>query len=103
MPLLASFLLWFLIGVGTCLLHLLLLRRSLDRTAGLHPAEAGRRVRKGLPLRLLALAPVLLVVARAGLVACIGWTAGSLLTRWLVAWHHARTGNPFAGAMGGRG
>ena len=93
MVVLVSVLPWLLIGVGTCLLHAFLVQRALARVTGLAPTDAGRRMRKGLPLRLLVVAPFLLVAARTGLSACVGWTAGSLLGRWLIARYHTRVGS----------
>jgi len=85
-------LLWLLIGAGSFFLHAFLVQRALGQVTGLSPTDAGHRMRKGLPLRLLALTPVLLIAARTGLVACVGWTVGSLLGCWLVASQHARLG-----------
>ena len=97
---LVSVLPWLMVGLASSLVQALLLRRALNRVRGLAPRDAGRRMRRGVPLRLLALVPVLLLVARSGLLACVGWTVGSLLGRWLVAWRHTGTGNRLV-ALGG--
>lgn len=67
---------WLLIGLASSALHLALLRRSLEAARGRKAELAGRRVAGGLPLRLLALSPVLYLAARSGLAACIGLAAG---------------------------
>ena len=103
MAVLVGLLAWLLIGVATCLLHALLVRRALGRVGGLTPTRAGRRVRKGLPLRLLALTPVLAIAARTGLVACVGWAVGFLVGRWLIASWHTRLGSWLVRGIGGQG
>ncbi len=103
MAVLVESLLWLLIGVTTCLLHALLVRRALGRFGGLTPTHAGRRMRNGLPLRVLALTPVLVVAARAGLVACVGWAVGFLVGGWLIARRHTRVESWLVRGMGGQG
>jgi len=100
---LADSLPWLLAGLATCLVHYLLLWLALARVRELSPGQAGRRMRRGLPLRLLVLAPILLVVARSGLVACAGWVVGSLLGRWLATWRHWRREDWPVAATGRRG
>ena len=76
-------LLWALIGAALAVMHLWMLRRALDRVDPAVPARAGARVATGMPLRLLAVAPILMFAARAGLWACLGLVAGNLVGRWL--------------------
>lgn len=78
-------LLWVLPGIGLAWLHLVLLRRAIDRVAGLSPYEAKKRVVRGLPVRLLVLCPVMALSVRAGLFASAGLVVGLLLGRSL-AW-----------------
>ena len=85
-----------LCGLGTGLagacLHLWLLHLSLRRVSQMTPKQAGARIARSVPLRLVALAPLLVVVARAGLLACGTYVIGSLLGRWLVGWYGLRPG-----------
>ena len=80
-------LLWVLIGAALAGMHLWMLRRALDRADPADPARAGTRVATGMPLRLLAVAPILALAARAGLWACLGLVGGSLAGRWLGVWY----------------
>jgi len=80
-------LLWMLIGVALAGIHLWMLRCALQRVEPLEPSRAGVRLATGMPLRLLAVAPILALAARAGLGACLGLVAGSLAGRWLGVWY----------------
>jgi hypothetical protein len=75
---------WALIGATLAGVHLWMLWHALARADPLDPARAGTRVATTMPLRLLALAPVLVMAARTGLWACVGLVAGSLVGRWLL-------------------
>ncbi|TEU18773.1 MAG: hypothetical protein E3J25_00775 [Anaerolineales bacterium] len=103
MAVLVGSLTWLLIGVATCLLHALLVRRALGRVGGLTPTHAGRRMRKGLPLRVLALTPVLVVAARAGLVAGVSGAGGFVGGGWLIARRRTRVESWLVRGMGGQG
>lgn len=74
---------WALAGVALAGAHLLMLRRALNRAEPLGATRAGSRLAATMPIRLLALSPVLLIAARAGLWACVWLVAGSLTGRWL--------------------
>ena len=78
-------LLWVLVGVLFGGLHLLLLRRSVERVKSLDSMQAKQGILRGLPIRLLCWAPVLVLAARAGLLACAALVVGSMLVRWM-AW-----------------
>ncbi len=80
-------LLWTLIGVALAGVHLWMLRCALQRVEPLEPSRAGVRLAASMPLRLLAVAPILALAARAGLWACLGLVAGSLAGRWLGVWY----------------
>lgn len=80
-------LLWALIGVALAGAHLWMLWSALERAEPLDPARAGTRLAMGMPLRLLAVAPVLALAARTGLWACLGLAGGSLAGRWLGVWY----------------
>lgn len=88
MIILGKALIWILAGIGLAWLHLVLLRRAIDRVMGLSAHQAKKRLVRGLPLRLLVLCPVMVLSAKAGLLACAGLIVGLLLGRWL-AWHLA--------------
>jgi len=77
-------LLWVLVGVALAAVHLWMLRRALDRAKPLSPTRAATRLAVTMPVRLLALSPVLLIAARAGLWACVGLVAGGVAGRWFL-------------------
>lgn len=77
-------LLWVLVGLVVGAAHLWVLHRALARVDVLDPGKAGARLALTFPLRLLAVAPILFLAARAGLWACLGLVAGSVTSRWLV-------------------
>ena len=83
-PLLVRGFLWTLAGVGFAWLHLFLLRLSLAHIADQSPVDAGKRIARSLPLRLVLLSPFLFLVARTGPVAFSGLILGSLLGRWFL-------------------
>ncbi|MEA3408401.1 MAG: hypothetical protein U9R48_10045 [Chloroflexota bacterium] len=91
MSLLMPGLFWTFVGAGFSWLHLFLLRQALGRVFG-HvadqtPADAGRRMVRGLPLRLVLLMPFLLFAVQGGIIAAAGLILGSLLGRlFLVIW-----------------
>lgn len=79
-------LLWVPIGAALAALHLWLLWRALAKAELLGPARAGTRLATTMPLRMLLAAPILACAARAGLWACLGLVAGSLICRWITVW-----------------
>jgi len=81
---------WFVIGSASSFIHLWLLGRAVHKAQHLAPARAGKRIARGLPLRLLALAPILSLAAKAGLWACLGWALGAWMGRWVVLWYRHR-------------
>ena len=74
------------------MVHLWLVERALRSAAHLAPAKAGKRVARGLPLRLLVLAPILVLAVRTGLWACLGWVLGAWVGRWVALWYRRRYG-----------
>jgi len=75
---------WLPIGAALAGVHLWMLWRALSRADSLDPSRAGTRVAITMPLRLAALAPVLVIAAHAGLWACVGLVGGGLAGRWLL-------------------
>ncbi|HHX65311.1 MAG TPA: hypothetical protein GX702_10530 [Chloroflexi bacterium] len=78
---LLQIIIWFVIGAGCGCAHLLWLRRSLNRVDAEKPRTI-RRFALGMPLRLLAVAPFLILAARQGLPASVGFILGSVIGRW---------------------
>ncbi|NLD71770.1 MAG: hypothetical protein GX649_03515 [Chloroflexi bacterium] len=76
-----EFALWLIIGALCGSLHLLGLRRAVERIGGCEPQEAQRRLARGYPLRVLAWVPVLAGAAVSGLYACVGLVFGLLAGR----------------------
>ena len=88
--------LWLLVGVGVACLHMLLLGRAVEGLAQVEARHAARRVMMGLPLRLLVVAPFLLMAARQGAIACGALMLGWLIARWFaccLVLRHQRLGN----------
>ncbi len=83
MPAFVTVLCWTPVGLLTALLHSWLIRRAIDRVVDLPPADAGQRMARGVPLRLLVLLPILAIVARQGLAACVGFVVGFVVGRWV--------------------
>ena len=77
-------LLWVFMGGLAALFHLLLLRYALAHAVNADPVDAGKQIMMGMPLRLLVISPVMLLAARAGLVACGGLVLGFLFGRGLI-------------------
>ena len=76
---------WLVAGAAAGVAHIALLRRALVWAHAAGDAdEAVRRVVRRFPLRLLAVAPVLLVAARSGLWACLALVCGLLIGRLAV-------------------
>lgn len=92
-----------LIGLGAAVLHAIVLRRAIGRVRHLAPRLAGRRLARGVPLRVLAWAPVLLIAARVGLVACLGLITGSLAGRWMTHRYYLARCERFVSGSGARG
>ena len=93
MPAVAEALCGLAIGLVGALLHLWLLRRSLERASGMLPDAAGRAMARGVPARLLILSPLLFAVAKIGGMACFGFVAGFLLGRWAVGYLRIGSGS----------
>jgi hypothetical protein len=82
-----NWIVWLLTGLATSALHLVMLRRAVNALHACSPAQAQRAVMRGVPLRLLALTPVLYLVARAGLIASLAWLAGCVIARAAIGWY----------------
>jgi len=85
-----QFLLWSLVGSGAAFTHLWLLHRCIEGTRNLDPNQAMKRITSGLSLRLLAMLPILFLVARGGLVASLGFVLGYLLSRMAIICYRER-------------
>lgn len=79
-------------GAATCALHLWVLWRGLARLAPGAAPQAGRRLVRGLPWRLLLWAPACLLAARLGLFGCLGLLAGAAAVRWWTVIRALRSG-----------
>lgn len=82
-----NWILWLLTGLATSALHLAMLHRAVNALHARSAAQAQRAVTFGVPLRLLGLAPVLYLVARAGLIASLAWLAGFVAARAAIGWY----------------
>ena len=78
--------LWLAIGLAGAWIHARMLQRALERTRGASGSQAKRLITKGLALRLLLFAPVLIVAARAGLVPTCCWLLGHWVGRTVISW-----------------
>lgn len=92
MPPLLTVSVWLVVGATAGAAHILLLRRAVVSVHAAEDAhEAVRRVLSRFPLRLLVVAPALLVAARSGLWACLALVCGLLIGRLAVVaylgWH----------------
>jgi len=78
---------WLLIGLASSAVHLAVIKRSLRAIWRHDAAKAQRMAMLGAPLRVLLLSPVMLLVVRNGLVACLAWVAGFSLGHLMVSWY----------------
>jgi hypothetical protein len=86
MSMLLEITLWLLLGAAVGGAHLLLLSQSVGRASALPPLKARAAILRGLPLRLLLWAPVLVLAARSGALACGSFLVGSWLARLAAVW-----------------